>query len=217
MEGQNQGRRRSKTRTACITCKNRRVKCGEERPHCQRCIKAGRPCEGYQLLVVDGTCSVFNQKTNPLTLSSSDTLLSAFRATEHDWQAYGVYIQKAEPLNAGAFNADIWKKLIIQMAHTDATVRNAIFALGNLFKHSWNDSNNPHISACSCTHCLQALRSYNKSISSFSKHRAQDGPASVNVALASCALFIMFEVYRMHDGSGIALIDKWSNLLLEYL
>ena len=68
MESQDQGRRRPKTRTACITCKNRRVKCGEERPHCQRCIKAGRPCEGYQLLVVDGTSSVLGRKINLLPL-----------------------------------------------------------------------------------------------------------------------------------------------------
>ncbi|KIV80886.1 hypothetical protein PV11_08353 [Exophiala sideris] len=216
MESQDQGRRRSKTRTACITCKNRRVRCDEERPNCQRCIKAGRSCEGYRLIVVDGTFSVLSRKNHPLHVNSSDTLLSAFRATEQEWQAYGVYIQNAASLNAGAFNADIWKKLIIQMAHTDATVRNAVFALGNLFRHS-KDADSPHISACSCTNCLQAIRSYNKSISSFSKHRAQDGPTSVNVALASCALFIVFEVYRMHDSNGIALINKGSNLLLEYL
>jgi hypothetical protein len=30
-----------KVKTGCVTCKIRRVKCGEEKPECQRCIKFG--------------------------------------------------------------------------------------------------------------------------------------------------------------------------------
>ncbi|KAH7184829.1 uncharacterized protein B0J16DRAFT_340532 [Fusarium flagelliforme] len=32
---------------ACKTCKRRRVKCDNGKPHCQRCEKAGLTCEGY--------------------------------------------------------------------------------------------------------------------------------------------------------------------------
>ncbi|CEI61936.1 hypothetical protein FVEN_g2983 [Fusarium venenatum] len=32
---------------ACRTCKRRRVKCDNGKPHCQRCEKAGLNCEGY--------------------------------------------------------------------------------------------------------------------------------------------------------------------------
>ncbi|KAG8672502.1 hypothetical protein FPOAC1_005778 [Fusarium poae] len=32
---------------ACRTCKRRRVKCDNGKPHCQRCDKAGLNCEGY--------------------------------------------------------------------------------------------------------------------------------------------------------------------------
>lgn len=38
-------RRRSKT--GCLTCRKRRIKCGEERPTCANCIKSKRQCEGY--------------------------------------------------------------------------------------------------------------------------------------------------------------------------
>src|SRR5260221_6347 len=40
------GRHGPKTRTACLTCRTRRVKCGDERPPCHRCLKAGRICDG---------------------------------------------------------------------------------------------------------------------------------------------------------------------------
>ncbi|KAJ5960844.1 uncharacterized protein N7479_007994 [Penicillium vulpinum] len=40
---------RSKTFTGCWTCRERRVKCDEERPHCGRCQRHGWVCKGYGL------------------------------------------------------------------------------------------------------------------------------------------------------------------------
>ncbi|KAJ2973573.1 hypothetical protein NQ176_g6530 [Zarea fungicola] len=37
----------TKTRTGCITCRIRRVKCDEGKPMCKRCITSGRMCDGY--------------------------------------------------------------------------------------------------------------------------------------------------------------------------
>ncbi|CAJ2507554.1 Uu.00g087400.m01.CDS01 [Anthostomella pinea] len=37
-----------KARTGCTTCKNRRVKCDERKPHCARCEKSGNQCAGYE-------------------------------------------------------------------------------------------------------------------------------------------------------------------------
>ncbi|TVY64287.1 putative transcriptional regulatory protein, partial [Lachnellula suecica] len=43
---------RKRTKTGCRTCRKRRIKCGEERPTCQNCIKSKRNCEGYNQRVV---------------------------------------------------------------------------------------------------------------------------------------------------------------------
>ncbi|PWY86118.1 Zn(II)2Cys6 transcription factor [Aspergillus heteromorphus CBS 117.55] len=40
-------RRVKKSRNGCARCKSKRVKCGEERPHCSRCIRLGVICPGY--------------------------------------------------------------------------------------------------------------------------------------------------------------------------
>ncbi|KAF4626152.1 hypothetical protein G7Y89_g12008 [Cudoniella acicularis] len=45
-----QGRKR--TKTGCLTCRKRRIKCGEERPTCHNCTKSKRLCEGYNQRVV---------------------------------------------------------------------------------------------------------------------------------------------------------------------
>ena len=38
---------RTKTFTGCWTCRARRVKCDDEKPHCNRCRRSGWQCEGY--------------------------------------------------------------------------------------------------------------------------------------------------------------------------
>ncbi|GAB7363673.1 hypothetical protein MBLNU230_g4243t1 [Neophaeotheca triangularis] len=43
---------RKRTKTGCLTCRRRRIKCGEERPVCRNCIKSKRHCEGYNQRVV---------------------------------------------------------------------------------------------------------------------------------------------------------------------
>lgn len=43
---------RKRTKTGCLTCRKRRIKCTEERPICNNCIKSKRECEGYSQPVV---------------------------------------------------------------------------------------------------------------------------------------------------------------------
>ncbi|KAH7382487.1 hypothetical protein DE146DRAFT_681522 [Phaeosphaeria sp. MPI-PUGE-AT-0046c] len=43
---------RKRTKTGCLTCRKRRIKCGEERPTCANCIKSKRNCEGYNQRVI---------------------------------------------------------------------------------------------------------------------------------------------------------------------
>jgi hypothetical protein len=38
---------RKRSKTGCLTCRKRRIKCGEERTTCANCIKSKRQCEGY--------------------------------------------------------------------------------------------------------------------------------------------------------------------------
>ena len=60
-----------KSRGGCTTCKRRRVKCGEERPSCKRCLNGNRQCEGYD---------------EPTKTWTSDT---ATRIRDHDTTDFG--------------------------------------------------------------------------------------------------------------------------------
>lgn len=41
--------KRTKTFTGCWTCRARRVKCDEHKPHCLRCRRGGHECQGYNV------------------------------------------------------------------------------------------------------------------------------------------------------------------------
>ncbi|KAF2824471.1 hypothetical protein CC86DRAFT_384095 [Ophiobolus disseminans] len=50
--GTSTNKMRKRTKTGCLTCRKRRIKCGEERPTCGNCIKSKRQCEGYNQRVI---------------------------------------------------------------------------------------------------------------------------------------------------------------------
>ncbi|KAH8424638.1 putative C6 finger domain protein [Aspergillus melleus] len=52
---------KKRTKTGCLTCRQRRIKCGEEKPICNNCVKSKRECKGYaQRLVFMNPLGVSN-------------------------------------------------------------------------------------------------------------------------------------------------------------
>ncbi|KAI1180737.1 hypothetical protein F4777DRAFT_260283 [Nemania sp. FL0916] len=43
---------RKRTKTGCLTCRKRRIKCDEAKPTCNNCLKSKRQCEGYNQRVI---------------------------------------------------------------------------------------------------------------------------------------------------------------------
>lgn len=39
-----------RTRTGCLTCRKRRIKCDERKPHCFNCERSKKLCLGYENL-----------------------------------------------------------------------------------------------------------------------------------------------------------------------
>ncbi|KAI1276744.1 hypothetical protein F5Y07DRAFT_128468 [Xylaria sp. FL0933] len=49
---QKRGPVRKRTKTGCLTCRKRRIKCDEGKPTCNNCLKSKRQCEGYNQRVI---------------------------------------------------------------------------------------------------------------------------------------------------------------------
>lgn len=66
----------SRLSRGCLRCRQRRVKCDEGRPACQRCIKRDEICEGYR----DEASIVFRYETDKV-IARADTAATASSST----------------------------------------------------------------------------------------------------------------------------------------
>jgi hypothetical protein len=69
---------RKRNTTGCLTCRKRRIKCGEERPTCGNCIKSKRHCEGYPLGTPLKTTTGILHKPAGTFIGETDTEVSDF-------------------------------------------------------------------------------------------------------------------------------------------
>ena len=74
-------KQRTKTFTGCWTCRSRHVKCDEQRPHCQKCLRNGWQCQGYNIRLEwaeesGGSASQKRRRANPMTLPPEQCLSS---------------------------------------------------------------------------------------------------------------------------------------------
>ncbi|WEW59555.1 hypothetical protein PRK78_005029 [Emydomyces testavorans] len=70
---------RKRTKTGCLTCRKRRIKCGEEKPRCNNCIKSKRECEGY------GQRVVFRDPVGPIPHLGPITSAQNLPGTSHSF------------------------------------------------------------------------------------------------------------------------------------
>lgn len=185
----------TKARTGCLTCKKRKLKCDERKPACIRCENSQRHCEGYPHLFAALQKPPFASISYPL-----DRLLSTFKATSNEWQAYDFYINRACPNIGGSLDHDFWHDLVLRFAQDQCSVRFAVFALGHLCRHA-TVCQSDH---CHCEHYRSAIKYYNRSIVSLNN----SGRDQSIVLLLTCALFTCLEAMLGHQRNAIELIQK---------
>ncbi|CAL3965201.1 unnamed protein product [Diplocarpon coronariae] len=79
------GKGRKRTKSGCLTCRKRRIKCGEEKPTCVNCTKSKRQCEGYnQRVVFKDPMSAYHQTLVPNLKSSSSLPSLAPSSIRHE-------------------------------------------------------------------------------------------------------------------------------------
>ncbi|KAH6632905.1 hypothetical protein C7974DRAFT_162068 [Boeremia exigua] len=119
-----------KTKTGCRTCRIRRVKCDESRPSCIKCSSTGRKCDGYPQ----------NQRDLQTHASSYGQIKSAWPSKAlaslpdfgNDMRHLEFYYHCIGPKLSGRFDTEFWSRSILQIAHVEPGVRNALIALSHL-------------------------------------------------------------------------------------
>ncbi|CAI7588091.1 unnamed protein product [Penicillium glandicola] len=177
----------TKSKTGCDTCKIRRVRCGEEKPHCLRCTSTGRGC-GYS--------------TGPLkTIGRPQLDLTRFSCEgSRERRAFEYYFHKAGPSLSGALDKAFWGGSVLQLCRVEPLVWDAIISLSALYERPpihetspWLLINDP--AAVRHQYHQEALVWYSRSLALL-QQRINQGRADLMVCLISCILFIAIELLQ---------------------
>ncbi|KIX95051.1 uncharacterized protein Z520_09361 [Fonsecaea multimorphosa CBS 102226] len=105
----------------CMKCKQRRVKCGLEKPACLRCQKLGVLCPGYRPLQI----RIFE-----LTRRRDD-----FQC-EEDVANFDYFVESGSKIVAlsQTTSQPFWSRFVLQLAETNAIIKHGLIALGALLR-----------------------------------------------------------------------------------
>ena len=177
----------------------RRVKCDETKPQCRRCVSTGRACEGLPSSVI------FVRQHEHWRQTTSDTLYRtpeidprSWLSTPQEQRAFDYYLQQVAPVMSGALDFDLWSVLLPRMAHSNAVVRYAIFAISSFWE-------NP---------IRLALSWYANAISA---GRAQSSDEAKGDILLRCTLFASLEFQQNNFIAGLKLLRTVFTMLAPFL
>ncbi|CCG84720.2 protein of unknown function [Taphrina deformans PYCC 5710] len=90
---------RRRTKTGCLTCRKRRIKCDEGKPDCLRCLKSKRPCEGYNSKTVfrNENQQHYQQSIRPSPAGNSSTQKSSYTTPSNVQFSIPQYQSMAQP------------------------------------------------------------------------------------------------------------------------
>ncbi|KUJ08975.1 uncharacterized protein LY89DRAFT_658031 [Mollisia scopiformis] len=211
---------RSKVKTACKTCKIRKVKCDEGKPACQRCVSTGRVCDGYGIW--GGGGNSYNERSIGCKerISPPNTILATPmitpRASTHEQDCFEWFTCQTVKKFPGLFGSPFWEILVCQASSSEPAVLHAVLAFSSAHKKEGLDSIRPGKSLTLPDTLEQfTLQQYSHAITHLQPHFATKTKDSVRVALVTCLIFIHMEFLRGHYRTGNFHLQNGLKLLAE--
>ncbi|KAH8674335.1 hypothetical protein BX600DRAFT_457441 [Xylariales sp. PMI_506] len=215
-----------KTRTGCVTCKRRHVKCDESKPFCNNCLKSRGHCEGYSTRLRQPVPKPGQLCWDSREAAASPTLgqqLNPYRHHSQDLRGARYFNEFVElsrgPWNTAASNGDLWRVTVPQLAHCNPILYNAAMAIGALSTwHSLSKSKSLCLSTikaapdnAEATHYANAVDYYCKSL----KLQCQQG--SIHHAIFLSLLLIIFETLRDNRRAALDHVNHGLTLMFSLL
>lgn len=158
-----------KTRSGCLTCRMRRIKCDETRPHCERCVKARRYC--------------YYRGTQE-TMSAPRSLHTGLRPAYGDNEAeryLDIFLNLVVPRLSSYTSGDLLSKTLPQFSWHAQALRHVIISIGIAAERRYNLSNRYTVSGRAVWHYNEALR------------LTYQGQPSTDLILSTCFLFWLYD------------------------
>ncbi|KAE9373548.1 hypothetical protein N431DRAFT_407154 [Stipitochalara longipes BDJ] len=183
-----------KSRGGCVTCKLRRVKCGQEKPECLRCLRCGAECGGY---LTKGPPHDTESRSHSLSRNPS----SHHAGSQLEYQCHQFFIAEVVQGLSAFSPSDLWHRSILQLSEVEPCILDAIIAIGGICKINHGVPENlRHDARRHFRHEHQfAVQKYQTSLASMRGSIAK-GTMNARTALIACLLTICFEnAYGRND------------------
>lgn len=190
----------SKVRTGCSTCKARRVKCDETKPTCRRCAVGGRRCEYKTAHAALSRRKMFTVYLPPLQSQP------AFFVND---RGLDFFHQRLASTLDGQFDSQFWSKLVLQLSHSELSVRSAVSAISAIYQDVESSLRHRAGYVNANPEGRQQWRTAVKSLSA--RIRAQ--PNSHLVSLVCCLLFTCIEFLRGNIECSLLHVQSGFNIL----
>ena len=214
-----------------ITYRQRRIKCDESRPHCQRCRSFGVICDGFTPKS-GGTAAPMSERRVFAHLRPKPQLqlprcaISAVRfENEQELRFFRLFQQEtASKIQiAGPLKSSLWGRLVPQTSESKPFVRHAMIAIAAMSKFS-RDARNLQLlgqdggqNESLNWERQYALKHYGKALKGI-RDASAHGEHDLRTSLIACLLVFCFEVLQGSERharslalSGLSLFHQWDS------
>ncbi|USW59487.1 Putative zn(2)-C6 fungal-type DNA-binding domain-containing protein [Septoria linicola] len=181
-----------KSRHGCLTCKKRRVKCGEEHPKCNNCMSRATDCKWPDPAAItshassarDSSSSKSPGSTSEASTSSSATRNIAELQLMHRWST-STFESMASEISG---DREVWRVMVPETATKYDFLLNSMFAL-TAFEMAYKKpaESNQHISTA-LEYQTQAFAKFRNDLSRLVAGDAED---EAHDALLYCSILLM--------------------------
>ncbi|UKZ86510.1 uncharacterized protein TrAFT101_002336 [Trichoderma asperellum] len=117
-----------KVKTGCLTCKIRKIKCDEAKPHCLRCTSTQRICDGY-------APEAYRTHSWDELLSSNAIIPSPSNGrSNREGRAIDFFLHVAAPNLSNYPDKEFWTRLVPMACQQEPAVRHAAIAISSIYE-----------------------------------------------------------------------------------
>lgn len=185
------------------------MKCDEQKPKCNQCIRSGRKCDGYR---DSSQRELQEQIKKDIPRQSwqinSDQRLVLVPGSREERQYVHVFCTQATHALSGFFPSDFWTRFLPQLSHRYPAIRHAVSAVGAVYGNQLLPADSDPAEVEQFT-----LQQYNKAIQSFIGQMNTPQTVDIDLVLVTCLLFICLETLRSKNTRALDHIQSGVQIL----
>ncbi|KUJ13563.1 uncharacterized protein LY89DRAFT_737539 [Mollisia scopiformis] len=212
-----------RSKTGCTTCKIRRLKCGEERPSCQRCVRSGWQCDGYDHVAPtspspEGTIASLLPRNSSISPTPNSLVIEPSVLHPLNEQEQQYFRNCGEEVTGQLQGEDMlfWRGVALQESLGSFSVHHGLIAIGALKQSTVMRTGRYQMDAVPGTHREFALQHYHTAIQSLRESMTNmRDEKEVRSTVVACMILAIFDDFIGHRAFALQHMRCARDILLN--